>query len=79
MRISGLGDVLRDIRLIFNRYSTINIQNSLKARTRQKRTSGKEILNKLSDPNDISNVSLRKFFSHIGTKQQLIIYLSKQN
>ena len=57
---------------MFDRY----IKESLKARTRSKRTSGKEVRYKLSDVTDISNIRLKQLLSHIDTKQDLTIYLS---
>ena len=57
---------------MFDRY----IKESLKAKTRNKRTSGKEVRYKISDVTDISNIRLKQLLSHIDTKQDLTIYLS---
>ena len=62
-----------EVRLVFDRY----IKDSLKARTRKKRTSGKEVNYKVSDSTNISNISLKQLLSHIETKQELTVYLAK--
>lgn len=61
------------IRLVFDRYC----EQSLKSRTRSKRTAGYQVRYKITDTTDISNVSLKQFLSHIETKQELTIYLAK--
>ena len=61
-----------EVRLVFDRY----INESLKARTRSKRTSGHEVKYRISDVTNISNISLKQLLSHIDTKQDLTIYLS---
>ena len=62
------------MQLVFDRY----MKNSLKSRTRQHRTSGNEIRYRISDNTNIKNISLKQFLSHIETKQDLTIYLTKK-
>lgn len=57
---------------MFDRY----INGSLKARTRNKRTSGKEVHYQISDSTNIANITLKQFLSHTSTKQELTIYLA---
>lgn len=66
--IRGFGEV----RLVFDRY----FQNSLKSRTREKRTSGQGIQYQISANMDISNIPVKQFLSHINTKQELTVFLS---
>ena len=69
-----LGQGFQEIRLVFDQY----IKDSLKSRTRKKRTSGKEVRYKISDATNIANISLKQLLSHIGTKQDLTIYLGEK-
>ena len=62
-----------EIRLVFDRY----IEQSLKSRTRKKRTSGNEVKYKVSDDCDISGKSLKQLLGHIETKQALTEYLAR--
>ena len=62
-----------EIRLVFDRY----IEGSLKMQTRKKRTSGIEVRYQISDTTNISAVSLKQLLSHIETKQDLTVYLSR--
>ena len=57
---------------MFDRY----IKESLKARTRSKRTSGHEVRYQISDNTNISNIQLKQLLSHIDTKQDLTVYLA---
>ena len=59
--------------LVFDRY----IRNSLKGRTRHKRTGGKEVQYVVNNHTNVSNISLKQFLSHIEPKQELTIYLAK--
>jgi len=58
---------------LFYRY----IGQSLKARTRKKRTSGNEIKYKITSNSDISKKSLKQLLAHIETKQALTEYLAE--
>ena len=70
MKVSkGFGE----IRLVFDRY----ISQSLKSRTRKKRTSGNEVKYKISDGGDIGNSSLKQLLAHIETKKDLTTYLTE--
>ena len=70
MKVSkGFGE----IRLVFDRY----ISQSLKSRTREKRTSGNEVKYKISDGGDIGNSSLKQLLAHIETKKDLTTYLTE--
>ena len=69
-----LGNDCSDIRLVFDRYET----NSLKARTRRKRTSGNEIKYKISDEGKIANITLKQLLSHVDTKKDLTAYLAQK-
>ena len=63
-----------EVRLVFDRY----LKQSLKSRTRKKRTSGQEmVIYQVSGTANISNESLKALLAHIETKQQLTIFLSK--
>ena len=62
-----------EVYLIFDRY----IEGSLKERTRHKRTGGKGIQYKVTDNARIDNIPLKKFLSHIETKQELTVYLAR--
>ena len=72
-RIARISSGFGQVRLVFDRY----IKDSLKSRTRQKRTAGNEIRYQVSDVTNIENITLKQFLSHIDTKQDLTIYLSK--
>lgn len=63
-----------EIHLVFDRY----IHGSLKARTRNHRTSGKEVRYKVRDETNLVNVSMKSFLSHIETKQELTIFLANK-
>ena len=63
-----------EIHVIFDRY----ISTSLKAKTRDFRNSGIQVRYKVEDDTVISNLSTGQFLSHIGTKHELTIYLSKK-
>jgi len=52
------------------------IQQSLKARTRKKRTSGNETRYKISSNSDISKIPLKTLLANIETKQALTEYLA---
>ena len=60
-------------RLVFDR----NVKDSLKSRTRHKRTSGNEVRYQVSDVANIENTTLKQFLSHVDTKQDLTTYLTK--
>ena len=62
-----------EVYLIFDQY----IEGSLKERTRHKRTGGKGIQYKVTDNTCIDNIPLKKFLSHIETKQELTVYLAR--
>ena len=62
-----------EVYLIFDRY----IEGSLKERTRHKCTGGKGIQYKVTDNTRIDNIPLKKFLSHIETKQELTVYLAR--
>ena len=64
-----------EVRLVFDRY----IKESLKAQTKRKRTSGKEIRYNVSDSTKISSISLKSFLTHIDTKQNLTVYLAERS
>ena len=49
-----------EVRLVFDRY----FQNSLKSRTREKRTCGQGIRYQISATTDISNITLKQLLSH---------------
>ena len=53
------------------------IDQSLKTRTRKKRTSGNEVKYKITSNSDISKKSLKQLLAHIETKQALTEYLAK--
>ena len=61
----GVSKGCQDARLVFDRYMT----QSLKSRTRSKRTSENEEKFKISDTSDISNISLKRVLVHIETKE----------
>ena len=61
-----------EVRLVFDRY----IKESLKARTRRKRTFGKEIRCNVSGSIKISSMSLKSLLPHIDAKQDLTVYLA---
>ena len=56
-----------EVRLIFDRY----LAASLKEKTRDKRTAGKQIKYRESDKTNIPNISLKQFLSHIDTQTEL--------
>ena len=60
--------------LVFDRY----IKGSLKERTRSYRTSGEQVRYRVTDETCLSNTTMKKFLSHIETKQDLTTYLSKK-
>ena len=64
-----------EVRLVFDRY----IKESLKARTRRKRTSGKKIRYKVSDSTKILSISIKSLVPHINTKQDLTVYLAEKS
>ena len=72
-RIARISSGFEQVRLVFDRY----VKDSLKARTRHKRTSGNEIRYQVSDVTNIENITLKQFLSHIDTKQDLTNYLTK--
>ena len=49
----------------------------MKARTRNKRTGGKETRYQITPTTNIENVSLKQFLSHPTTKQDLTVYLTQ--
>ena len=61
-----------EVRLVFDRC----IIDSSKARTRSKRTSGKEIRHKISGSTNIPLISLKFLLTHIDTKQNLTVNLA---
>ena len=61
-----------EVRLLFDRY----LAGSLKEKTRETRTAGKEIKYRVSDTTSIANVPLKQFLSHIDTKAELTTYIS---
>ena len=61
--------------VVFDRY----INGSLKARTRRKRTSGKEIRYKILDSTNISSILVKSLLSHIDTKQDVTVYSAKKS
>ena len=63
-----------EVCLVFDCY----IKESLKAQTRRKRTSGKEIRYKVSDSTKISSISLKSLLPHIDTKQDFTVYLAEK-
>ena len=62
-----------EVTLVFDRY----IKDSLKSRTRSKRTSGNEVKYHISHGTNISNIPLKQLLSHIETKKSLTIYLAQ--
>ena len=60
---------------MFDRY----VKESLKARTRRKRTSGKKIRYKVSDSTKILSISIKSLVPHINTKQDLTVYLAEKS
>ncbi|XP_066928999.1 uncharacterized protein [Clytia hemisphaerica] len=62
-----------EIRLVFDRY----ISQSLKSRTRKKRTSGNEVRYIVTSDSDISKKPLKQLLAHIETKQALTEYLAE--
>ena len=64
-----------EVRLVFDRY----INDSLKAGTRRKRTSGKEVRYQISDSTKITSIQLKTLLSHIDTKQDLTVYLARKS
>jgi hypothetical protein len=73
MQVMEMVQNFDEVRLVFDRY----IKDSLKERTRKKRTSGKEVRYKVSYSTNIANITLKELLSHIETKQQLTEYLAK--
>ena len=55
-----------EVRLVFDRY----ISDSLKACTRRKRTSAKEICYKILDSTNIPSISFKSLLLHFHTKQE---------
>ena len=64
-RIARISSGFQQVRLVIDRY----VKDSLKSRTRHKRTSGNENRYQMSD------VTFKHFLSHIDTKQDLTNYL----
>ena len=60
-----------EIRIIFDRY----IENSLKSKSRNSRTSGVQVQSKIADDTRIEHISTSQFLSHIQTKNELTAYL----
>ena len=63
-----------EIRVIFDLYLDI----SLKAKTRNDRTNSTQIQYKVDDSTIIKHLKTSEFFSHIKTKQDMTVYLSKK-
>ena len=63
-----------EVHLVFDRY----IKGSLKERTRRYRTNGEEVRYRVTDETCLSNTTMKKFLSHIETKQDLTVYLSNK-
>ena len=63
-----------EILIIFDRY----IENSLKSKTRDSRTSGVQVQYKIADDTRIEHISTSQFLSHIQTKNELTAYLSEK-
>ena len=63
-----------EIRVIFDLYLDI----SLKAKTRNDRTNSSQIKYKLDDSTIIKHLKTSEFLSHIKTKQDMTVYLSKK-
>ena len=61
------------MRVVFDRYKT----ESLKSRTRAKRTSGKAVRYQVIDSASIYGITLKQFLSHVLTKRDLTVYLSQ--
>ena len=61
------------MRVVFDRYKT----DSLKSRTRAKRTSGKNVRYQVIDTTNICGISLKQLLSYVLTKWDLTVYLSK--
>ena len=66
-RLARISSGFQQVRLVFDRY----VKDSLKSRTRHKRTLGNENRYQMSD------VTFKQFLSHIDTKQDLTNYLTK--
>ena len=64
-----------EVRLMSDHY----IKESLKAQTRRKRSSGKEIRYKVSESTKTSSITLKSLLSHIDTKQDLTVYLAEKS
>ena len=67
--------IYMEVRLVFYRY----IKESLKAQTRRKRTSGKEIRYKVSDSTEIPSISFKSLLLFTDTKQDLVVYLAEKS
>ena len=61
------------MRAVFDRYK----MESLKSRTRAKRTSGKAVRYQVIDSTNIYSITVKQFLSHGLTKRDLTVYLSK--
>ena len=75
-----LGEVfIKCVKLESRQYDEVYLifEGSLKERTRHKRTGGKGIQYKVTDNTCIDNIPLKKFLSHIETKQELTVYLAR--
>ena len=72
-RILFLSDGFNEIRVTFDRY----IENSLKNKTRDKRTNGVSTQFKILPSTNIEKVNLKIFLSDIKTKRDLTIFLGQ--
>ena len=63
-----------EIRVIFDLYLDI----SLKAKTKNDRTNSTQIQYKIDDSTIIKHLKTSEFLSHIKTKQDMTVYLSKK-
>ena len=61
------------MRVVFDWYKT----ESLKSRTKAKRTSGKAVRYQVTDSTNIWSITLKQFLSYVLTNRDLTIYLSK--
>ena len=73
MRINCLAKSFITVRVVFDRYKT----DSLKVRTRVKRTSGKNVRYQVIDSTNICGISLKQLLLYVLTKRDLTVYLSK--
>ena len=69
-----IDDYYIEVRLIFDRC----LAASLKEKTREKWTAGKEIKYRVSDKTNIVNILLKQFLSHIDIKAELTTYLPEK-